>query len=216
MKQKTIKFKGSVLVLDKLVQNILEVFYQCSSEDKVDWYVDANNFAGYLEKEYFKELKGNFNQRMAKSCGIIAALSPLKTWEENKKIAESFLKQGKAKHTKLFTNKAKDILTSTGTEEEIVAILKGDKISAFFLNILNPKDSSFLTIDRHAICIALGREATENEKKLTTSQYRFFELAYTIASSKVGVRPILMQSSTWVRWRKDKTEEVLDLTDTPF
>ena len=202
---KQIKFKGVVITTRKTVNNILRVFDQCNDEDKKEWYQEAHEYANSLS--CISE-SSKYKVSLVQACGIIAALSPLKSWDENKVISRSFIMEGIGKHTQVMTNKAKAIVNldqnDPEIEERIVEILNGNKISAFFLNILKPTQSNVLTIDRHAICIALGRIASENEMHLTTNQYRFFEMCFTIAGVKRDVPPILMQSATWCAWRRIK------------
>src|SRR5690606_32788242 len=126
-------------------------------------------------------------------------------WDENKIIARSFLTGGSCKHTAVMKNKAIAILKSSGSAEEIAEILNGNKITSFFLNILFPSRENNVTIDRHAIAIALGRNAKDNEQQLTTGQYLFFENCYKIAAEKRNVNPAFMQSATWEKWRELKT-----------
>ena len=108
---------------------------------------------------------------------------------------------------KAFKDKAKRIINSNGSDEEILKILNGRKISAFYLNIKYPNLSNNLTIDRHALSIALGYWITEEDYRgMTASQYNFFVQCFTLAAVKVGVTPLIMQSATWVRFRKIKKD----------
>lgn len=188
------KFKGRTLYTKTTVRNILDVYFQC--ENATNWYHDANLYAAELAKKH--------NYSLAKICGVIAALSPLKSWDENKIIAEMFLRSGRCKHTKTMKNKAVSILNGTGDVAEIADILNGNKITSFFLNILYPNKAENVTIDRHAVAVALGRNAKENELQLTAGQYQFFVNCYKIAAESEGVNPAFMQSATWEKWRELK------------
>lgn len=199
-------FKGQVLTRTKVVNNILRTYQKRTSADVFDWYNEAHDYAQYLSRRTGKSV--------AQCCGVIAALSPLKTWEQNKIIAYSMLTSNRGQHTKVFIIKASQIMKSNSIEE-ICDILNGRKITAFFLNILRPQDSSVLTIDRHAIAISLGRDARDNEQRLTESQYNFFVECYTIAAAKADIKPILMQSITWEAWRRLK-RPAEDSDEVPF
>lgn len=198
------KFKSRTLYTKTTVRNILAIYDQC--EAPTEWYKDANNFA--------KDLARLTNYSTVKICGVIAALSPLKSWDENKIIARSFLTGGPCKHTAVMKAKAVAILKSDGSVESICEILNGNKITSFFLNIVDPEASDAVTIDRHAISIALGRNLTEAEQRLTLGQYQFFVNCYKIAASKVGVNPAKMQSATWEKWRELKNAKKYE--DVPF
>ena len=186
------KFNHKIYTTTKVVNNILKV-YNIADEPN-DWYNEANCFAHMLGVKHLNN--GNDmlpTTTFAKVCGIIAALSPLKSWEENKKIAEVFLMTGKGKHTKAMTQKAKDILASDGEIETISDILNGSKITSFFLNILQPQKSQAVTIDRHAVSIAVGRKIVGDKLQMSVTQYEFFANCYRIAALKLLVKPLVFR-----------------------
>ena len=220
----TQKFKNNLYTMPQVVSNILSIYDQ--SEGGSNWYNEAHEFARTLANKYI--LKSNQVRRsqnifreqqlaLAKVAGIIASLSPLKTWGENKIITEWFLKTGKAKHITLFEQKAEAILESDGEIETISEILNGNKITSFFLNIFNPHDATAVTVDRHAVSIAVGEVLTGDTISMTSNQYEFLSNAYRIASLKRKVRPSQMQSVTWVKWREMKKEvKQTEDDDLPF
>jgi len=190
-------FKGVTLTLTKTVNNILAVYNRSNESFANDWYKEANEYAWHLA------VMNDVPHSVA--CGVLAALSPIKTWEQNKLIANVFLATGKCKHTKLFEGKAKAIVAIGDNPEQIADILHGRKITAFFLNILNPECSNVLTIDRHALSIALGYSVTDGQYRgITATQYAFMVSAYTLAAKKAKISPIMMQSTTWQAWRQEK------------
>ena len=154
------KFKGQILTTTKTVNNILKVYNSSNSFSSNDWYIEANLYA--------LSLSNRFNVPLSVSCGVIAALSPLKSWNENKIIAYSFLESGRGKHVNAFVNKAKDIKLSDGSIEAIATILNGNKITRFLMNIVKQEQTTFVTIDRNAVSIALRRTITDNEEQGVT------------------------------------------------
>lgn len=195
---KSQKFKGSVLTLSKSVKNIIDVYNTSDKFISNDWYQQAHNFALGLARRHKVDL--------ATVCGIIAALSPLKRWDENKILAEAVLKGAKSGHTKLFINKALHIKQySNGDVEAIASQLGGNKIISFFLNILNPQQTEAVTIDRHALSVILGRNTTDGEYRgMTLKQYDFFVNAYRVAGAKLNISPVKLQAITWQGWREAK------------
>lgn len=194
-------FKGEVLTRTKVVNNIVRTFLKSSDVDRYDWYKDAHNYALYLAK--------TFNVSIIIASGVISALSPVKRWEENKKLAYTFIKSGGdcRGHIQQFLDKARLILQVADTEEDVLAILNGSKIKSFFLNILHPTDNSRVTIDRHALSIALNEICTdEMYSGMTKIQYDFFVKCYQKAAEKLGVSALLVQSSTWVYFRNNKKD----------
>lgn len=194
-------FKGEVLTRTKVVNRIVSTYLKSSAVDRYDWYLDAHNYAQYLAK--------TFNVSVIVASGIISALSPVKRWEENKRIAFEFIKsRGKSGgHMGQFLKKSKLILDIAITEEDVLKILNGNKIQSFFLNILHPTSKERVTIDRHALTIALGEICTDElYRGMTNLQYKFFVSCYVRASEKLGVSPLLVQSATWVYYRKNKND----------
>ena len=201
-------FKGRTLYRKTTVDNILKVYNDDTFEFKGNWYKEAHKLSMSLANRH----QLNYLQ----VSGIIAALSPLKSWEENKRITESFLKVGIGEHTAMLLGKAKEIETYNGdfSREFILATLNGNKISNFFLNIAFPKDVQAVTIDRHAIAVCLGRNILESEQRLTTNQYNFFLSCYVDASKVLNVIPNVVQSQTWEKWRALKAQKLNQ--DVPF
>lgn len=193
------KFKGKTLYRKRCVNNIINVYTNPDFNGGERWYVEANKFANSLAVKF-----GLTNLQVA---GIIASLSPLKSWEENKKIAEQFLRNGNGKHTEAMKRKAKEIklYNSSAQREFILTTLNGNKISNFFLNIAYPNADTHVTVDRHAIAVILGRSIKENEGVgITNNQYEFFASCYRDAAKILGVLPNVVQSVTWVKWRELK------------
>lgn len=192
-------FKGEVLSRTKVKNNILRIWNLTDETERYDWYANANKLA---------EIMANNNDTTkAKAVGVIAALSPLKTWEQNLKIARDFLLTGTAGHMGQFVNKAIQIVNSDGSDETILDILRGRKISAFYLNILYPNKANNVTIDRHALSVALGYWVSDEDYAgMTAGQYQFFVQCYILAAMKADTTPLTMQSATWVKWRKIKKD----------
>lgn len=204
-------FKGKILFKTRLVNRIIKIYNDDTFDFNEDWYNGASILANDLSIKY--------NVDYLKVCGIIAALSPLKSWTENKKIAILFLRSGKANHTRLLTAKAQSILDNTEVKEvaEILRILNGNKIQNFFLNIAFPNGMHAVTIDRHALSICLARSIKDDESRgMTTIQYNFFAACYIEASEIIGIRPSQVQSVTWEKWRELKKVTPIINADMPF
>jgi hypothetical protein len=128
-----------------------------------------------------------------------------KTWSDNKKIALDMLLTGDCGHMMLFKGKAYAILHSNGEESEILTILNGNKIKAFYTNIRYPHKHEDVTIDRWAVRAALMQNLTDKDLQgVTKQQYSFFVDCYKSAAKKRNVTPIIMQSSIWSYIRENK------------
>jgi hypothetical protein len=192
-------FKGTVLSRTVVKNNILRIWDMTSNEERLDWYQEAHDWS--------KALGLVHELQTSKVCGVVAALSPLKTWDQNLKIARDMVLTGDCGHMGAFKTKALNIIKSDGSDESIKTILSGNKITSFYVNIMHPDKTTEVTIDRHALSIALGRWITDEDYAgITDSQYNFFVECFTLAAKKVGVKPLLMQSATWVKFRKIKKD----------
>ncbi len=194
---KQIVFKANKLTRTVVRNNIIKVYSQTNNMDKQNWYADALLFCRYLSDKHKVPLDN--------VIGVVSALSPRKNWELNKRVAEDLLTDGTCGHMKVFVKKAKDIL-NVDSEYEILQVLNGKKITSFYLNIRYPNRIGTVTVDRHAIAVAIGRNATNDELALTDKQYKFFEDCYKWTAEIVGITPQLLQAITWETWRKNKTK----------
>ena len=196
------QFKNVTLTRVKVRNNILKVWNEATEADKFDWYQDAYNYAQVLESTYLDE-DGDHVKQLSKTAGIIAALSPMVSWDRNKQLAEMIFRTKTEYMPCLKANarKAKLILESDGSDEAILNILKGAKTSAFYLNIRYPEKAIALTMDRHAVSICIGEKI---EPQMTAKQYEFFSQCYRWTAAQLGISPLLLQSATWVVWRRRK------------
>jgi hypothetical protein len=183
-----------MFTIDK-VSNILRIYHAATEEEKnsgLSWYLEA--------REYSKELSEKYSIRFEVAAAVLAALSPLNYWNRNKVDAENTIKfhRGLGGYPRSTTpkrniEKALKIL-KTG---KILKYLSGDKVTRFFENIINP-NSNRVTVDRHAIAIALNDRSI---KSIPARYYGDFETAYKQAAKIVGLRPNRLQAVTWVVWR---------------
>ena len=201
------RYKGISLSRTKVVNNILRLYSQVENTN-FDWYAnERNEVIDFIFSNINNTfVKGIANTLIPKYLGVVAAFSPLKSWEENKKIAELYLLTGRLKHTKAQGAKATAILNSGGRDAEILDILRGQKICSFYMNLRHVQDDQYVTIDRHACCIAMGVRFPQSEQlTMTSGQYAFFTECYILAAQKIGIRPSLLQSLTWEYFRTNKT-----------
>lgn len=208
IKMKNQVFKGEVLSRTVVKNNILRIWEMTDSVEREDWYQTAYDWAYQTTWELIRSFTVKADgQILNRVIGVLAALSPMKRWEQNQVCAIDFLYNGDCGQMKAFCKKAERIMESNGSDEEILTILNGRKISAFYLNIRYPDKANHVTIDRHALSVALGYW-TPNDmyQGITAAQYNFFVQCYILAGAKVGVSGVRMQSATWVKWRKIKQD----------
>lgn len=135
-------------------------------------------------------------------AGVIAAFSPQMSWKKNVELAATCLRTGKfVGHYGANNRKAEKIAKGA----DPLSVLGGDKVRAFYECIVNAGQTDAICIDRHAIAIALGRNATDKERQgLKGKRYKTYADAYRNVAAKVGLLPSELQAVTWVTWRREK------------
>ena len=185
----------------KIRNNILKVYKVSVNSEQNDWYREAHQF-GVEVSSFLKSFK-NYDVTVNQVLGIVSALSPLKEWEKNKEIAVDFILTGDCGHMGANKRKARAILDCDGSDDKILEILSGPKTSRFYMNMMYP-DGTGVTVDRHAIAIAIGRTATNKEQALTPKAYTFIEKSYIMTAETLGLDPLHLQSITWQAWKRIK------------
>lgn len=192
-----LKFNNKDLTRTVVTNNIIRCYNNTTTDHRYDWYEEANEFCKGLSKKY--------DIPLIKSVGIVSALSPMKSWGQNKTLAKQFLEGRRSGTFSANIEKCVKILdSSTKTEGDVKSILKGPKTVSFFTNIFSYKEEENVTVDRHAIEIAVNYAMEDQLKSINSSQYKFFKDCYIRASVKLKVRPSMVQSATWVYWREHR------------
>lgn len=186
------------------VSNILAVYNAATAEDLREglaWYQTAHNWCRVMAK--------GRPHLIARNAGIVAALSPLNGWGNNKrKAAEVISKRGKIIVEKgkpngigLGSNVEKAIAIYNGAEP--LSVLGGDKVRAFYQTILDPQGDIDPVIDRHAFDIAVGERTDEKRRGALSRKgvYHEFAMAYREAAKIAGIGSAQMQAVTWIAWR---------------
>ena len=185
------------------VTNILAAYGKARQRDRRKnrgWYVRAHRWS--------KQVSNDTGYHLDVVVGVLAALSPGVQWKVNKNDAIAVL-TGDVLHAfatyPVNVSKAQDILGAS-REVEVLARLKprpqsGMKVYAFYHNIRYPLTVGKVTIDRHAISVALGRPLTKAEGSLTPLQYAHYEYVYAYAANIVGLKPQQLQAIVWEWWR---------------
>lgn len=187
------------------VANVLAVYEGASAyalRTGLAWYLTAHNFA--------RVMGGGRAQHIARNAGIIAALSPLNGWENNKRKAAQVVSmrgnitvvKGQPNGIGIGNNVRKAVAIYRGVEP--LDVLSGDKVRAFYRTILDPMGDIDPVIDRHAFDIAVG-ERTNDERRGALSRkgvYEDFANVYRQAAREAGIGSAQMQAVTWIAWRE--------------
>lgn len=184
-------------------------------QDGLSWYITAN--------KRVLELADKYTVSPEKVAGIIAALSPAVSWTQNLSDANNLISnmvrgtQTKIRVTTYGKNKLKAVnIYNSNSFEEIDRLLIGcskivNKTYSFYRNILEPEVSNTVTVDRHAIRIAM-EEILKDVIWMTEKRYRTIRDAYIKSAKKLGLRPHELQAIVWLTFRR----LLLEFDNVPF
>ena len=192
---------------------ILGMFFQANTLDRqigMDWYSNAHGIVKRIAADY-----GFSPEQIA---GAMAALSPNNKWERNCVDTENLAKAIRADldpfETKVCTfktNKAKAISILLGEldSDAICKVLNGQKVIAFYLNILHNGDTESPCIDGHAFNIWNGtvsglKDVPSISPKAFKNIQNDYRSAAVIASGVTGetISAGQIQAITWVTYRR--------------
>ena len=189
------------------VRNILKVYRRATTDDiahGIEWYDRAKREAQRIAKAHGIPVKT--------VVGVMAALSPNNKWERNVRDTDTMCRAWVAcdclsdfKVSCYNTMKAKAwsiLVDELDDDTDILTRLNGQKIRSFYSNIIGLDE---VTIDGHALNIALGKRQglTDDKTNMGKRQYRELQDCYVRAAKRVNVKPHVLQAITWTTWRRE-------------
>jgi len=175
-----------------MAQRLRDSFDRATTDVKIEgvlWYQKVRRMA--------EELASKYDRPVFQVVGVIAALSPRNRFSRNMQDAESVLSQGDRAVVATFNGNKKKALRilETRSSIEVLDILNGDKVRAFYSNILLDQRDRQVTIDVWMMRL-MGVDGT-----LTSRRYQ--DIAHTIrhVAREKGVSPKALQAITWVELR---------------
>ena len=189
---------------EKMIYNIVSVYRDADEIQHAEgllWYSDAQKAAHNIAVKY--------DIAVYIVAAVIAALSPNNKWARNIVNADAligaFIRGDGLLSVKVSTyhkmkQKAWDILAARPDYDGAKAMLKGQKITSFFMDIMGEFN---VTIDGHARNIAYGERVglTDDRSNIGVREYRALQAAYQEAARRVGLMPYQLQAITWRVWR---------------
>ncbi len=189
---------------EKMIYNIVSVLRDSDETQHAEgllWYPNAQKAAHDIA------LKHDVPVYLV--VAVIAALSPNNKWTRNLVNADAligaFIRGDGIDSVKVSTYhkmkaKAWDILAARPDYDGAKAMLKGQKITSFFMDIMGEFN---VTIDGHARNIAYGERVglTDDRSNIGVREYRALQAAYEEAARRVGLMPYQLQAITWRVWR---------------
>ena len=189
---------------ERMIHNIVSVYRDADKTQHAEgllWYSDAQKAAHNIAVKY--------DVAVYIVVAVIAALSPNNKWSRNIVNADAligaFIRGDGLLSVKVSTynkmkQKAWDILAACPDYDGAKAMLKGQKITSFFMDIMGEFN---VTIDGHARNIAYGERVglTDDRTNIGVREYRALQAAYEEAARRVGLMPYQLQAITWRVWR---------------
>ena len=200
-----------------MADHILSVYWKATRSERrqgLTWYADAREVAAEVARV------GDL-PTVRHGAGVLAALSPQTDWHSNIGLAFDAAVAGTADDLPHFADacdKATAVLSASDQPENV---LGGRKVRSFYANIYRPDRPGPVTVDRHAVAIAL-RGAADSDRRSGNADARLLErigtyqcvaAAFRGAARSVGIHPHEMQAVTWVTWRRLTGADAADRTN---
>jgi len=189
---------------ERMIHNITSVYRDADETQHAEgllWYDNAQKAAYHIAAKY--------GIAVYIVVAVIAALSPNNKWSRNvtnaATLIAAFIRGDGIDAVKVSTyhamkRKAWAILAARPDYDGAKAMLKGQKITSFFMDIMGEFN---VTIDGHARNIAYGERIglTDDRTNIGVREYRALQAAYEEAARRVGLMPYQLQAITWRVWR---------------
>lgn len=189
---------------ERMIANIVACYKTANDDQRAGgmaWYSKAQ-CAAY-------DIAAKYDIAVYIVVAVISALSPNNKWARNLVNADAligaFLRGDGIDAVKVSTyhamkGKAWDILAARPDYDGAKAMLKGQKITSFFCDIMGEFN---VTIDGHARNIAYDEKVglTDDRSNIGKLEYRALQAAYEEAARQLGLMPYQLQAITWRVWR---------------
>lgn len=176
----------------------IDYWYNKGDKASESWYLDALSYCDNLSLIY--------NVPVRVVTGVLASLSVLKRWEQNKEMTEIFFECQECKHTTTQAKKAELIysmkdfdygLGENGLDKYIMSALGGEKTKAFYSNIMYPQTSGYVVLDSHML-----KSFNNGKLKVTKNQYQALSNYFIQKAFEYQIPVSSLQARIWVELRK--------------
>lgn len=159
--------------------------------DGMDFYPGAHGLCRMFAKI--------FNVTVSQVAGIYAALSPMNGWDTNVANVLDVLRLGW--HSTVNTSRVnhwKALAILHGADPEHT--LGRSKVLAFYRAIADPSDLAPIPVDRHLICLAIGRKITSNQELRSFASNRALISSIHDAYAHLGAREGIGNRLASIAW----------------
>lgn len=136
------------------------------------------------------------------AAGIIAALSPMTTWEGNLRDAANLARRKRTTFTTYPANVSKAKLIRRGASPE--SVLGGHKVTSFFRLIYDPTNDYDVCVDRHAVKVCTEHQWIDDRESAQYLRvcYHNCAEAYRNVAKALGILPHQAQAISWIVQRE--------------
>jgi len=197
------------------------------AENILKVYARAGRTVRKAGREWYQiehEAAADFGERRGLTvyhvAGALAAISPGLQWESAYAYLEALIEDPDARiptYSRLFVDRAVEILRGPGTPIAPLQVLSGDKTTAFYRLIAANRPTRramahTVVIDGHAWNICTGRRITfrarpeyrpPQKARIWPQRYALAADAYCRAAQIAGLLPHELQAITWLQWREE-------------
>ncbi len=176
----------------------IDYWYNKGEKASENWYSEANSYVHNLSLIY--------NVPVRVVAGVLASLSVLKRWEQNKEMTEIFFECQECKHTTTQAKKAEsiyglqryeDTLSDTELDRLIMEFLGGEKTKSFYYSIIYPQTSPYVVLDSWML------KAFNNGKlKPSKNQYQALSNYFIQKAYEYQIPVSALQARIWCKLRE--------------
>lgn len=185
-------------------QRINNMFHAATEDEMsrgINWYADAHLICTDLA-----DSSGIKHLTPLHVAGIMAALSPMRSWKENIEKTRQVVETGTTTglgHTVVTAN-----LIWHGIDPHVVIERTGEnlKVMSFFDNIAYPESSQAVTIDRHmwTLLFADPKIVQKADLYFKPHEYMWAVDIFRKVAAEHGYLPHQVQAVTWLAWRRQQ------------
>lgn len=183
----------------------IDYWYNKGDKASESWYLDALSYCNNLSLIY--------NVPVRVVAGVLASLSVLKRWEQNKEITEVFFECQECKHTTTQAKKAdaiyglqryEDTLSDIELDRLIMEFLGGEKTKAFYHCIVYPQTSGYVCLDSHML-----KAFNNGNLKPSKNQYQALSNYFIQKAFEYQIPISALQARIWVEVRKKENSRLI-------
>ncbi len=163
----------------------------------LEWYQKAHQWCQELSMD--KDVKLSPES----IAGIVAATSPMQSWTRNLVNARELVLNGKYSGLGYTRNDAMRINNGEDPKDVLFNPERNNpKMRAFFMNIAEPDNPEYVTIDRHMFGLLVGTPISRHDKNwLSPDEYEKSSKMVTDTAKALDLVPNQLQAIVWLYWR---------------